>query len=167
MSRLEFKQFIFADLNTSAVIDLLGSVTVCNARVYFAWPQEQPALSNEPTEPGEGWLTYHEKYTPIAWNQIREDFLFEVNIFATRVSVCEQVLDVLDDKWHWKMAGHNSRCVGSGSVIYNVLFSQRLQTQDFFAQDGEYSRAGGPKLYRKQALYQFAAVKVPFKSGAS
>jgi hypothetical protein len=167
MSRLEFKQQIFADLNVSSVIDKLGPVSVSNSRVYFAWPQEQPALTNEPKEVGEGWMTYHERYTPTAWNQIREDFLFEINIYHTRVSAMEEVLDVVDDLWHWKMAGHNSKCVGSGAVIYNILFSQRVQTQDFFAEDGAYARAGGPKLYRKQALYQFAAVKVPFKSGAS
>jgi len=167
MSRLEFKQTIFADLNVSAIKDHLGVVTVSNQRVYYAWPQEQPALTDEPKDAGEGWVTYHEKYTPIAWNQIREDFLFEVNIFHTRVSACEQVLDQLDNLWHWKMAGHNSRVIGSGTVQYNVLFSQRVQTQDYFAEDGAYARAGGPKLYRKQALYQFAAVKLPFKSGAS
>lgn len=167
MSRLEFKQNIFAELNVSSIKDILGPTSVSNARVYFAWPQEQPALTDEPEEVGEGWLTYHERYTPIAWNQIREDFLFEVNIYATRVSMMEQIIDILDDKWHWKMAGHNGRTVGSGDVVYNVLFSARVQTQDYFAEDGAYARAGGPKLYRKQALYQFAAVKIPFKSGAS
>lgn len=167
MSRLEFKQAIFADLNVSAVKDLLGPVGTANQRVYYAWPQEQPELSNEPNEAGEGWCVYHERYTPIVWEGIREDFLFEINIYCTRVSIMEAVIDVLDDKWHHKLAGHNSRTVGSGAVIYNVVFSSRIQTQDYFAEDGAYARAGGPKLYRKQALYQFAAVKIPFKSGAT
>jgi hypothetical protein len=112
-------------------------------------------------------MVYHERYTPIRWEGIREDFLFEVNIYSTRVSISEAVVDVLDDLWHHKLAGHNSRTVGSGTVIYNVVFSSRIQTQDYFAEDGAYARAGGPKLYRKQALYQFAAVKIPFKSGAT
>lgn len=167
MSRLEFKQAIYADLNVSAIKDLLGPVTPTNQRVYYAWPTEQPKLSNEPYEVGEGWAVYHERYTPIDFGGIREDFLFEVNIYSTRVSIAEQIVDILDDKWHHKMAGHNSRTVGGGTVVYNIVFSGRIQTQDYFAEDGAYAQAGGPKLYRKQALYQFAAVKVPFRSGAT
>jgi hypothetical protein len=153
MSRKEVREALFSDLSSSAILDLLGPVSSTNRRVYSGWPQEQPILTGH--EPAEGWLVFHEGTTPIAFQSLREDFTYEINIFATLHTIGEDILDVLDDTWHHKLAGHNSRRFGSDR---NVLWSQRVTSLDLYEET--------VKLYRKQATYLFATVKVPFRSGA-
>lgn len=158
MSRREVKEALFSDMNVSAVLDLLGPVSSDNRRIYAGWPQQQPKLTSH--EPAEGWVTFHEREATIPWGSIDETFVFEVNIFATRHSIGEDVLDVLDGKWHHKLAGHNGRVMGSDR---NVVFSARIMSYDMFESD-EFTESG-PKLHRKVAVYQFRTVRVPYNVG--
>lgn len=160
MSRLAFKQAIYDLINVSAVTNLLGSALSTGSRVLYGWPQTQPVLSDAPTEPNEGWLTFHERSSTMPFEGIRETIMLELNIFATRMSLCDQVLDQLDGILNWKYAGHGGLSPVGGR---DILLAQRVQTQELYEDDR--SQSGGPKLYRKMAVYSFATVKRPMKSG--
>lgn len=159
MSRREVKEAIYADLNVPSILTLLGPVTFENRRIYAGWPQQQPKLSSH--EPAEGWITFHEREATIPWGGILETFVFEVNIFATLHSIGEDILDLLDDKWHHKLAGQNGRIFGTDR---NCVFSSRIMSYDMYESD-EFTESGA-KLSRKVCVYQFATVKIPFRSGA-
>jgi len=155
MSRKEVRIGIFDQLSGSGVLALLGPVSPSNLRIYSAWPQVQPKLS-QPSEADEGWLTFHERNTGFGGvAPVREDFTFEFNIWATTFTLTEDIVDIMDGLWHYKLAGHNSFLFGADR---NVLWAERQQAIDLYEEE--------TKLYRKMVVYQYQTVKLPFRSGA-
>lgn len=151
MSRAQVKTDIYNDLRNSAtLLALLGPVTAQNRRIYSGWPQEQPRLSG--IEPDEGWIIFYEEQAVVLWDTTEEEIYIDFHIWVTRLTLAEDVLDILDDLYHWKIAGQNSRTFGERNVVH----SQRIHCLETF--DDEV------KLYRKVGRYRFKCVKVPFAS---
>jgi hypothetical protein len=160
MSRQAIKAFLFSTVNVAAVTDLLGAVSTENRRLYYGWPQVQPVLSDAPTEPAEGWLTFHERSGVIPLEGLTETLLYEFNIFATSMALCDDVLDQLDTLLHFKLAGHGGFEPVSGRDILRCV---RISAQELYEDDR--AAHAGIKLYRKQAVFSLTTVKRPFQAG--
>ena len=143
------KENIYSTLTAqSSLLTLLGPIDAANARIYAAWPQAQPVLTG--FEPDEGWLIMHEEQASMPFGPIYEDVYFNFHIFVTRATLADDVIDILDSLWNWRMAGHNSFVYGER----NVLFSKRIHINELFEID--------TKLYHKIARYLLRMVKTPF-----
>ena len=149
MARRAIKEGIYSDLRGSAtLLALLGPVSLSNRRIYNGWPQDSPRLTG--IEPDEGWLIFFEEQSVILWDTTEEEVYMDFHIWVTRLSLAEDVIDVLDTLYHWKLAGQNSRTFEERNVVH----SQRIHAIDSY--DDEI------KLYRKIGRYRFKTVKVPF-----
>lgn len=149
MARLQIKKDIYADLSTNAaLLSLLGPVTERNMRVYSGYPQIAPALSGN--NASEGWLIFYEEQSVILWNTILEDVYIDFHIWATTLSIGEDIIDILDGLYHWRIAGQNSRSFGERLVV-NMKRIHCLETYDDTV-----------KLHRKIGRYKFACVVTPF-----
>lgn len=151
MSRAQIKKDIYNDLRTNEeLLALLGPVTSANLRIFNQFPQVQPKLSG--IEPDEGWLVFYEEQSVILWDTVEEEIYMDFHIWVTRLTLAEDVIDILDNLYHWKLAGQNSRMFGERNVIH----SQRIHTLETYDEEVH--------LYRKIGRYRFKTVKVPFAS---
>ena len=149
MSRLQIKKDIYADLSGNAsLLALLGPVTERNHRIYSGYPQINPALSGN--NASEGWLIFYEEQSVILWDTIAENVYMDFHIWATTLSIGEDVIDILDGLYHWRIAGQNSRRFGERNVVHMKRI-HCLETYDDTV-----------KLYRKIGRYKFVCVKTPF-----
>lgn len=154
MPRSTFKQTIYEQLVARQdLLNILGPVTADNPRIFAAWPQQTPKLSG--IEPEEGWIAFYEEQTVVLFLTTLEEWYFDFHCWLTRLSMAEDIIDILDDLWHWKLAGQNSFIAGG----YNVLHSQRIHVLETY--DAEI------KMYRKILRYRFRTQKTPFTSGAT
>lgn len=149
MSRLQIKKDIYIDLTTnSTLMALLGPVSDRNRRIYSGHPQVHPTLSgNNVTE---GWLIFYEEQSVILWDTIAEQVFMDFHIWSTSLSIGEDVIDILDSLYHWRIAGQNSRSFGERIVVHMKRI-HCLETYD-----------DSVKLYRKIGRYKFVCVKTPF-----
>lgn len=151
MSRAQVKTDIYSDLRNSAeLLALLGPVTTVNLRIYNQWPQVQPQLTG--IEPDEGWIIFSEEQSVILWDTVEEEIYIDFHIWVTRLSLAEDIIDILDNLYHWKLAGQNSRTFGERNVVH----SQRIHLLETYDEEIH--------LYRKIGRYRFKTVKVPFTS---
>ena len=149
MARIDIKKSIYADLiGNAALLTLLGPVSEFNRRVYLAYPQEVPRLSGN--NAAEGWLIFYEEQSVILWSTIEEQVYMDFHCFATTPAIGEDVIDILDSLYHWRIAGQNSRTIST----YNVTYMQRIHCLETYDEV--------TKLYRKIGRYRFQIVKTPF-----
>jgi hypothetical protein len=144
---------IYATLlaDPSLVPGILGPRTVTNQRLYRAFPQQSPQLT-EPSPPdGEGWLVLEEIMPGLRASleqleTIHEATDVDFHIFSTRYSLGDAAVDVLDATWHWTV--EQQRALQYGDRI--VLFTRRMQSFDKYAQE--------TKLYEKVSRYRVTLV---------
>lgn len=142
MARGEIRQTIYNDLRShSALLALLGPVTTDNLRIYSGWPQTPPQLSS--IEPDEGWLVVYEPETLVYWQTVQQHAMFDFIMTVTRSTLGDDVIDILDDLYHWKLGGQNSRLFGE----WNVIRSARLYCKETYMEP--------VKLFQKTARYKF------------
>ena len=142
MPRSEIKQTIYQDLlSATALVGILGPVVPNNARIYNTHPMTTPQLSG--VEADEGWLVFYEPDTVVYWDTVQQHAYFDFVTTGTRLSIGDDVIDVLDQLYHWKLAGQNGRLFGE----WRVIRSQRTWCGEVY----DSSR----KLYIKTARYKF------------
>lgn len=135
-------QLLLAD---QVLLDILGPVTARNMRILRSFPQLQQGLTAyEPAN--EGWLVIDEPEPTLravaeqlesAWEIIEPTFA----VLATRLSVCDDVSDRIDQVFHWTI--DQQRALQFGERI--VLFTRRLRTKDSWNKE--------LKLYQKDIIY--------------
>ena len=152
--RISFKQKLFTQMkNNSTLTGLLGPITSDNFRIYSAYPQQQPKLSG--TESDEGWLVFFELGTAIPFpHSLYEDFLFQFDIYGVRQTLGDEVVDTLDTMWH-RAADQDGYTIDAER---NVLFSQRVLSQDVYAEDA--------RLFQKLVNYRYRVITNPWRAGA-
>ena len=151
MGRVAIRQAIYSDLMARQdLLDLLGPVSDLNKRVYAAYPQEIPRLSGNAS--AEGWLIFYEEQSVIPWETILESSYYDFHCWCLSLTIGEAVIDILDELYHWRVAGQNSRTFDN----YNVIDMRRVHCLETY--DDEV------KLYRKIGRYRFSLVKTPFSS---
>ena len=123
-------------------------MTDFNQRLYAAYPQQIPRISGN--NEAEGWLIFYEEQAIIKWETIAEDSYWDFQCWCTSLTIGEAVIDILDELYHWRISGQNSRTFG----IYNVNNMKRIHCLETYDET--------VKLYRKIARYRFALVKTPF-----
>jgi len=149
---VDLKQKLFADLrNNASLLTLLGPISSVNYRIYSGWPQAQPELTGY--EPAEGWLVYAELATTQPWpQQLYKDQVFQVNIFATRQTIGDQCLALIEAMWDTAGVDQGGWTITDDWV---VTLAQVILSQDLYEDTH--------KLYRKLANVQFRTQKKPYR----
>ena len=149
MSRSDIRTAIYGDLlGRQDMLAALGPIMPNNQRIYAAFPQTVPSLSGN--NASEGWIIFYEEQAVILGDTIEEISFFDFHVWATTMTIGETAIDILDNLYHWRIAGQNSRVIGA----YNVVDSRRVHCLESYDQQ--------VKLYRKIGRYQFRLVKTPF-----
>lgn len=158
MSRAQIFEGIVAALNADAALipGILGPRTVTNQRLYRQFPQTQSILSSYEPEGGEGWIVIEEP--PAGLHSGTDQYesavdIVQVNmhVFATRYSLAEDAIDVLDSLYHWTVP--QQRDIQYGERY--LLMSRRFQNEEKYSTE--------TKLYIKKAsfLMQFMLATLP------
>jgi hypothetical protein len=140
-------QVLLAD---QVLLDLLGPVSPANVRVLRSYPQLQSLLTDmEPQD--EGWLVLDEAEPTLQAVHTQLSTMYDVvepqcSVFATRFSLCDDVIDRLDQQWHWTV--DQQRAVTFGERI--LLSTRRFRTKDSFNSE--------VKLYQKDTIYRMELV---------
>jgi hypothetical protein len=151
VARSELKEGIFSTLSGDAtLLSLLGTVTTSNRRIYSGWPQEQPVLSG--LEGDEGWMVYFENDTTHIEIETFENIRYMFFIYATRLTLADDVVDIMDSNWNWRV--DHQKDIQFGSRI--VIRAKRMWTWDQYDENR--------KLHRKQLIYWFKTATDPWES---
>lgn len=140
-------QDVIAD---STLVALLGAVTASNYRVYRGYPQTAPVLSA--LEPAEGWMTISLLGGGIAVGNeqvesIKELLNVQMDIYATRYALAHQVVERLDQQFHWRLDQQRDLTYDT----HLVLFSRRLPLEEDWEE--------GLRLFRVRAMYRMVVVR--------
>lgn len=158
MARSQIFEGIVAALNADASLipGILGPRTVTNQRLYRQFPQTQSILSNYEPDGGEGWIVIEEPVAGLGGGADQYDSALEIitvafHVFATRYSIADDVIDVLDGLWHW--TAEQQRDIQYGERF--LLFSRRFQNEEKYSAE--------TKLYQKIVSYrmQFILATLP------
>ena len=149
MSRSQIFEGIVAALNadTALIPGILGPRTVTNQRLYRAFPQTQSLLGSYEPDGGEGWLVIEEPVAGLGGGTDQYGSAMEIvevkfHVFATRYSIADDVIDVLDTLYNWTV--EQMRDLQYGERF--LLFSRRFQTEEKYNAE--------TKLYTKIAAYR-------------
>lgn len=147
MSRAQLREYIHDQLRTATtVVALLGPLTSGNFRLYAYFPQQHPVLSNG--EPDEGWLVYTlDGSTQGARDSIFEWTTVHFDIFTTRASLADDVLDQLDVLWQWRIPQQRDVMISERLL----LMSKRVKTEEQYAKDFH--------LYQRTLQYEWQLVR--------
>lgn len=153
MSRAQIFEGIVAALNADASLipSILGPRTVTNQRLYRQFPQTQSLLSSYEPESGEGWLVIEEPIAGLGggvdqYGSAMEIVEVKFHIFATRYSIADDVIDVLDSLYGWTV--EQQRDIQYGERF--LLFSRRFHTEEKYNAE--------TKLYQKMAAYRMQCI---------
>jgi hypothetical protein len=137
MARTEvFEQIFQVLLTNDALFKLLGPRTSENMRLYRSYPQLMSVLTSYEPKGGEGWLLFHEEESLPSSSTSNFESIIEIvevlfTAVATRFSLVDDVLDVLDQTWQWSVP--QQREVQYGERL--LLFSRRLTAAEKYAPD--------------------------------
>ena len=147
MSRAQLREYVHAQLRTTPLVPyLLGPITSGNFRLYGYYPQQHPVLSGG--EPDEGWLVYTLDGPTIGeFGTIFENATVGFDVFTTRVSLADDVLDQLDALWQWRITQQKDITIAE----YLLLMSRRVKTEEVYAKDVH--------LYQRTTRYAWELVR--------
>ena len=152
MGRADILNGIYTTLRANTtILNLLGTVSAGNRRIYRAFPQTSPTLSTvEPA--GEGWMVLQElSEMPTVQSEqlvtIHEVLDVQVHLFVTALSLAQRVLDEVDATYHWRL--EQQRAIQYGEHI--LLNSRRFATTE------KYNQA--TKLYEVLTAYRLTLVQ--------
>ena len=159
MSRAQIFEGIFQTLVADPNLQpLLGPKTAQNLRLYRNFPPFQSMLTGnglpgDKYEPQgrEGWLVVEEPQPGLRASNTQYETIYEAlevnfHIFATAYSLADDVVDILDQYFHWTV--FQQRLLQYGERF--ILFSRRFNTEEAYAAE--------VKLYHKTHHYRLETV---------
>lgn len=149
MSRAQLREYMAGQLQALPLVpNLLGARTSGNFRLYAYYPQQHPELSRG--EPDEGWLVYTlDSPTQGVWGNISEDAQVLFDVFTTRASLADDVIDQLDSLWQWQIPQEHDITIAN---TYLLIQSRRTKIIEGYAQ--------AIHLYQRTLQYTWELVKI-------